>query len=508
MQDKATRRQFLKFAGMSGAAFGVGNFAFLRGLPPVSAQEARVAPALVKLDAGIEPLVRLIEETPQADLLEQVAQRIHQGTTYQEVVAALFLAGIRNVAPRPSVGFKFHAVMVVNAAHLESLASPDSDRWLPIFWALDQFKNSQAMEQHDSGWRMTPVNESMVPPAHKAREAFIEAMDSWDEKKADAAVSGLVRSAGANQIYELFYRYGARDFRSIGHKAIFVAHSWRMLQFIGWQHAEPVLRSLAFALLNHDLKNTTPALSDDPADRPWRRNQKLAAGMGQSWMSGKLDDGATREMLAVLRQGTNDDACDKAAALIGRGVSPHSIWDALFVGACEIVMRQPTVPNVHSMTSTNALRYAFQSSADEGTRKLLLLQNCAFIPMFRDAMRGKIADIRIDDVKPLAVKESSGAVEEIFSDLSKDRMIAAEKIHYYLSNGGTPQNLMNAARRLIFLKGTDAHDYKFSCAVLEDYFKVSPAWRDQFLATSAFYLKGSGGKDNSVVQRTRAAMKL
>src|SRR5437867_1786283 len=235
MQNKATRRQFLKSAGMGGA-LGLGNFAFLRRLPPVSAQEARVTPALVKLDAGIEPLVHLIEETPQADLLEQVARRIHQGTTYQEVVAALFLAGIRNVAPRPTVGFKFHAVMVVNAAHLESLASPDSDRWLPIFWALDQFKNSQAMEQHDSGWRMTPVNESIVPPAQQAKETFIEAMDSWDEKKADAAVAGLVRSAGANEIYEAFYRYGARDFRSIGHKAIFVAHSWRMLQFIGWQH--------------------------------------------------------------------------------------------------------------------------------------------------------------------------------------------------------------------------------------------------------------------------------
>jgi hypothetical protein len=128
--------------------------------------------------------------------------------------------------------------------------------------------------------------------------------------------------------------------------------------------------------------------------------------------------------------------------------------------------------------------------------------------MFRNAMRGNIADIRIDDVKPLAVKESSGAIEEIFSDVSKDRMSAARKIHHYLSNGGTPQNLMNAARRLIFLKGMDAHDYKYSCAVLEDYFKVSPAWRDQFLAASSFYLKGSGAKDNSLVQRTRAAMKL
>src|SRR2546427_759576 len=282
----------------------------------------------------------------------------------------------------------------------------------------------------------------------------------------------------------------------------------RLLQFIGWQHAEAVLRSLAFACLNHDVKNTTPALSDEPADRPWRRNQKLVAGMGSAWMSGKVDDGATREMLAVLRQGTDEEACDKAVALIGSGISPQSIWDALFIAASEIVMRQPNVPNVHSMSSANALRYAFQASGDDVTRKLLILQDCAFITRFRDAVRGKVADLRIDDVKPLAVKESAGAIEEIFSDVSADHLNGAKKIHYYLSNGGSPQDLMNAARRLIFLKGRDAHDYKFSCAVLEDYFKVSPAWRNQFLAASSFYLKGSGEKDNVLVQRTRAAMKL
>ena len=65
---------------------------------------------------------------------------------------------------------------------------------------------------------------------------------------------------------------------------------------------------------------------------------------------------------------------------------------------------------------------------------------------------------------------------------------------------------MNAARRLIFLKGTNSHDYKFSAAVLEDYFKVSQPWRNQFLATSAFYLRGSGDTDNALVERTRAAL--
>ncbi|PYS24507.1 MAG: hypothetical protein DMG11_24335 [Acidobacteria bacterium] len=367
-----------------------------------------------------------------------------------------------------------------------------------IFWALDEFKTSQAEEQRDSGWRMAPVDENTVPPAPRAKQAFIEAMESWDEKKADAAVAGLVRSAGANEIYELFYRFGARDFRDIGHKAIFVANSWRTLQFIGWQHAEPVLRSLAFALLHHDLKDTTPARSDDEADRPWRRNQELAARIGQRWMSGKVDDGATREMLDVLRAGSNNDACDKAVDLIGRGVSPQSIWDALFVSAGELLMRQPNIVMVHSVDSTNALRYNFQATSDEGTRKLLLLQNWT----------GKVADLRIDDVKPLALGNPSGAIQEILSDVSTNRMNAARKIHQYLNDGGKVQDLMNAARRLIFLKGQNAHDYKFSAAVLEDYFNVSPAWRGHFLATSAFTLKGSGDRDNPLVERTRAALKI
>ena len=52
-------------------------------------------------------------------------------------------------------------------------------------------------------------------------------MDHWDERAADAAVASLARSAGADEVFELFYRYGCRDFRSIGHKAIFVANAQR-----------------------------------------------------------------------------------------------------------------------------------------------------------------------------------------------------------------------------------------------------------------------------------------
>src|SRR5262249_18772948 len=148
-----------------------------------------------------------------------------RGTTYREVLAALLLAGGRNIQPRP-VGFKFHAVLVVNSAHFASLSSPDTDRRLPIFWAINQFKNSKAADVREGDWTMGPVNESAIPPSHRAKRAFTEAMDNWDEAAADVAIVGLARTAGAHEIFEVLTRYGMRDFREIGHKAIYLANSF------------------------------------------------------------------------------------------------------------------------------------------------------------------------------------------------------------------------------------------------------------------------------------------
>ena len=246
----------------------IGDFAFLNGLTPVSAEETKSVANLVKFSDEIEPVVRLLENTSRERLLEEVGSRVKSGKlSYREILAALQLAGVRNVQPRP-VGFKFHSVLVVNSAHMASMASPDQDRWLPIFWALDYYKQAEKTNVDQGNWHMAPVDETAVPKAKHARKEFVRAMENWDVAAADAAVSGLVRSCGAHQAFELFAGFGSRDFRDIGHKAIFVAKSFRTLQNIGWHHAEPILRSLAYALLAHEGDN--PARRDSDLDRPWR----------------------------------------------------------------------------------------------------------------------------------------------------------------------------------------------------------------------------------------------
>ena len=509
MSRPVDRRSFLQAAVAGGAVLGAGDLGFLSRLRPVSAAEASLDSDLVRLDPGIEPTVRLIEDTPRERLLEEVAAKIKKGLSYRELLAALLLAGVRNVEPRPNVGFKFHAVLVVNSAHLASMASPDSERWLPIFWALDYFKGSQAATARESGWRMSRVDESKVPPAHEARQRFVDAMDNWDEEAADVAVAALARTAGATEVFELMWRYGARDFRSIGHKAIFVANSWRTLQCVGWQHAEPVLRSLAYALLNHEGAKDNPARADLPADRPGRHNAQLLDKIKPHWPGGKAggkpSEQATREMLDALRGGSEYDAPVMAVNLLNDGASPQAIWDAVLAAASELTMRKPGIVSLHAVTASNALRYAFDASGDDETRKTMLLQNCSFIPLFRNAL-GRADERRIDRLEAEPTKaQGPEAVEEIFADASRDRMAAARKALGYLSQNPQPRELMDMARLLVFLKGTDSHDYKYSSALLEDWGRLSSPWRERYLAAGMFLLRGSQGPDNRLVERTRAA---
>lgn len=503
-----TRREFLESTlGGSAAIAGAGALAFLSQLPRVSAAEANLPTASIDPESGIAPTLKLLEETPRERLLEEVAHRVKNGLSYRELLAALLVAGVRNVQPRPSVGFKFHAVLVINSAHLASLASPDSDRWLPIFWSLDRFKSAQIETRKSSGWRMEKLDESKLPPLAKARDAFVRAMDEWDEAGADLAAAALARTASRDECFELFARYGCRDFRDIGHKAIYVSNSFRTLDAIGWQHAQPVLRSLAYALQKHEQQN--PAKSDLPPDRPGRRNAELLPKIRRDWQDGKPSTSATADLLGTFRAASDQEAAEAVVKALNDGVSVDAIWDAMLSASGELLMRKTNILTLHSVTTSNALHYAFNRVADPQTRLMLLLQNASFLPLFRSAAegRGKLDGAKVDELKPIEPKaEGEGAVAEIFADAGHDRPTAARKTLAYLQRSKDARSLITAARRLVFLKGNDAHDYKFSSAVLEDYYHLSPGVRDAYLATSLFYLPSSAAPDNALVGRTRAAM--
>jgi hypothetical protein len=178
----------------------------------------------------------------------------------------------------------------------------------------------------------------------------------------------------------------------------------------------------------------------------------------------------------------------------------------MFQAAAELLMRKAGIVSLHASTTTNALHYAFHHAANDETRRFLMLQNASFLPLFRDDA-GATEGPQIDTFEPVAGGISGPeAVEEIFSGLMADRPLAARRTLAYLDAGGDPKTFVDAAQRLIYLKGTDSHDYKFSSAIIEDWHALSPAFRHRFLSASVHWLKGSSAPDSTLVARTRAAL--
>ncbi len=487
------------------------NLDWVLQLPGVSAEDLEPPGEHPFSGQIVDQLVGLIESESRDTVIESVAGRIVAGASYRDLLAALMLAAVRNVQPQPSVGFKFHAVLVIHSAHLATVSGPDSDRWLPFFWALDYFKRQQLEERRVSGWQMKPLEESGIPPVNRSKAMFEAAMDRWDVEAAELAAAGMARGLGGNEVFETLFRYAARDYRSIGHKVIYVANSWRTLQLIGWRHAEPVLRSLALALLNHH-GEPNPSENDLAVDRPWRENQARAASLRQDWLDGKTDSGATEALIETLRGADPSAAAAAAAEMIQSGQSSRAIWDAVFMSAGELVMQQPgRIIGLHSLTTANAMRQAFIHCGDDGVRRRLTLQACSFLPMFRETAKGRgaVRNRPFTEVQPDRTHGSTddSTLHEILKNISINRDAAADMTLGWIANGGSAESIIDATRQLVFLKGNDAHDYKYSSAVLEDYYHVSPVWRDRFLALSIYDLTGSQQPDNSIVQRIRQALK-
>ncbi len=399
---------FCKARRRMGAASGLGDLAFLSRLRPVSAAEAQ-SPATTSCRCipTSSRSCELLEDTPREKLLEVVAGRIHEGLNYRDLVAALQLAGVRNIQPRPHVGFKFHAVLVVNSAHIASVASPDEHRWLPIFWALDHFKDSQADDVREGDWTMQRVDETHVPTGDKAGEALIAAMDNWDVDAADAAAAGLARTAGTNEIFEIdvplrrprLSRYrpqGDLRLQQLAHAAIDRPSTHR---------AGAALAGVCAAWRT---KATTPASAATRPTCPGARISSEPRSCGPIGPAARWIAAPRWKCLATLRQADEHSRAKRWSRSSIAACTRKRFGTRLLLGAGELLVRQPGIVALHAVTTSNALRYAWDTSASDDTRRMLLLQNAAFLPMFRQAMvgrGGKLKEVDLDAIaKPVSLQ--------------------------------------------------------------------------------------------------------
>src|SRR5207302_3151322 len=120
-----TRRRFLQTA-VGAASLGLPHVP----LPgELMAFAAAPPPVRMRFGPDIEPIVRLIEETPRDRCVAVFLDQLRRGLPYRRFLAAVFFAGIRRHGSHHDV-YKIHSV------HQVSLNARPEERLLPLFWAL------------------------------------------------------------------------------------------------------------------------------------------------------------------------------------------------------------------------------------------------------------------------------------------------------------------------------------------------------------------------------------
>jgi hypothetical protein len=481
----------------------------------LSLADAQLTPEVVRFRPEIEPLVSLIEHTSREQCAAVVVDQLRRGVSYRQLLAALFLAGIRNVNPRPP-GFALHCVFVIYAAHLISLEAPADSRLLPLFYALDDFKAAQERDAHAAAgdYTMQTVRGQLPSPERAAAE-LAASMEAWDFERAERAVVSLARNRSAGEIFSMLWRYGARDYRNIGHKAIFAANGYRTLQVIGWQHAEPVLRSLVLALLDFGKQQVNGYTFDDQC---YAGNMKLVKDqftrLNDAWASGQADAEATRGVLRAIRESGPNDACAEVAArLVKNKTSAASVWDAVHLASAELRMRArggASLASIHSVTSANALHYAYLTAPDSQLRFLLMLQAVGWIGQFRTFAGSRPENLRqfsIIDLEPSADEPLDRALTETFAGVPAKPEAASARVMRLAPDLASRQAYLTAALRYTISKINEVHYYKYLAALMEDIPLVSPEWQPHMLATTTYYIKGSNDPEPPVMKRAREALR-
>ena len=479
------RRDFLRAAGSAATLTLTGPL-------------GRAAPA------DIKSLLTLLEDTPRAQIIERVVARIHSGASYEDLLAALVLASVRNVQPFPTVGFKYHSVMVLQAIHLTTLGMPPEERWLPLLWAVDFFKDTQAQELSASGWTMPAMVPTRTISREQARSDLLSALDRWDLEAADVALVRFARVAPLPDVFTVLFRYAARDFRHIGHKAIAASNAHRILTLLGWEHREAVLRSLVAAIQNRD-RGPNTVTTEEEFDAAGRQNLVLLREIPDTWPQGRRDPAASRDMLSVLREADTLQASRAAAGLVQDGISPMSIWHAIHAASAELMLTDPDIVPLHAQTSAHALHYASRETGDVVTQQLMLLQAAAFVPLFRARVRGEDRLASLEAIEPIPVgTPDAEALEDIFSGGRRGKSRAVGKALSYLEVGGAMRPLTDRIRHYLVDRANDSHNFKFAEALVETYaWTPGSPWRDRHLGAGFVYLNGPWTRSNSIIREAR-----
>jgi hypothetical protein len=331
-----SRRDFLRDVGAGVVVASIGSgLATDLGFSSAFAQQGAE-----RLTFGnLEPLVSLMQETTGARLLPQVVERLRNGTSLRDIVAAAALANARTFGGEDYIGF--HTLMAIAPSFHMAQELPENRRALPVLKVL--FRNATRIQEEGGTTRekLRPVQAGEVPQGRVAGEVLRDAIRRDRQNPAEperlfAAMAGTADDAFNNVLYAV------QDGADV-HRTVLPYRAWDLMSIIGRDHAHTLLRQSVRFCVRGETEQQVQHHSPVRTLLPRLLDQHRL--VGRALATRTAEDRWVEEMSMTIFRATPERAADAVAAALAEGFDPTAIGEAISLATNQLVLRDNGRPN-------------------------------------------------------------------------------------------------------------------------------------------------------------------
>lgn len=382
MNTQTPRRQFLS---------NVGKGMLIAGMGSSLAHELGISTAFAEEEPGrlsfgdAEPLVSLLQETPIEKLQTRLVGKLKKGeVSLRQLIQAAALANARQFGGDDYIGM--HTLMALKPAYVMSQLLPPDRQALIILKVL--YRNSNQIQSMGG-----PADEHLqpLPEGHtRARGAtgkmLRRAVHEEKAEQAELLFQKICRRSpedGFNKLMQV-----VADGTEV-HRIVFAHRSWDMLDLVGMENAQTLLRqSLRYCLRNEKWSSSHHASAREVLPKLLDQYSLIShPPTGRQ----RGDEVWVDELSKTIFEGTPQQAAEAAASALKENFSPDDIGEAISLAANQLVLRdigrtekmvaqgKPEGSThgdsigVHAQDSANAWRHIAKVSDQSNTMACLIL---------------------------------------------------------------------------------------------------------------------------------------
>jgi len=490
-----SRRDFLKDVGAGVVAASVGtSLAADLGFSTAFAQQGTE-----RLTFGsLEPLVSLMQETQAARLIPQIVERLRNGTSLRDVVAAAALANARTFGGEDYIGF--HTMMAIAPSYHMSQELPEARRALPVLKVLH--RNATRIQEQGGTARevLRPVQAGEIPTGRNGAEVLRDQLrqpNVNDAERTFAALAGTADDALNNVLMSV------EDGADV-HRVVLPYRAWDLMSIIGRDQAHTLLRQSVRFCARGESPRYRDYMGGMRALIPRLLDQHRL--VGRELGTRTAEDRWIEDFSMTIFRSSPAQAAEAAAAALAEGMDPNAIGEAISLAANQLVLRDNGRPNdegpnkprgsihgdsigVHACDSANAWRNlaraanqrnkvvciilgAWQAARDRSERGGNFLEQQ---PYPREDAREAVGNVEPNRLL--------GALEEAIR--GRDQVRAAAVVHRYSTTDQPQRALWDTLLRYAISEDGALHHEKFYRTTVEEFNSVRTPFKWRYLIALA-----------------------